>query len=90
MSRGARWCAGGVPRARARSGLDAFGAEGSLLLYVLCIAFRLRAEALLDQNVGGAAFRNGENRLQLLSISGDVAGLWEASVDAGREGSAPC
>ncbi|MGW2564384.1 hypothetical protein ACWCXB_35330 [Streptomyces sp. NPDC001514] len=40
---------------------------------------------MLDQNVGGAAFRTQEEQLQLLSVSGDVGGLWEASVEAGRE-----
>ncbi|MFD7618188.1 hypothetical protein [Streptomyces sp. NPDC059802] len=45
----------------------------------------LTAMGMLDQNVKGAAFRNEEERLQILSVSGDVAGLWEASVEAGRE-----
>lgn len=45
----------------------------------------LTAMGMLDQNLGGSAFRAQEERLQLLSVSDDVAGLWEASVEAGRE-----
>ncbi|MFB7368907.1 hypothetical protein ACFC0D_03555 [Streptomyces sp. NPDC056222] len=45
----------------------------------------LTAMGMLDQNVEGAAFRSEEERLQLLSVSGDVGVLWEASVEAGRE-----
>ncbi|MFF3560206.1 hypothetical protein ACFYXS_09250 [Streptomyces sp. NPDC002574] len=52
---------------------------------VSCGHAALTATGMLDQNVGGGAFRAEEERLQLLSVSGDVAGLWEASVRAGRE-----
>ncbi|MFE6869325.1 hypothetical protein ACFVFS_22575 [Kitasatospora sp. NPDC057692] len=45
----------------------------------------LTAMGMLDQNVGGNAFRSDEQRLQSLSVSGDAAGLWDASVTAGRE-----
>ncbi|MCX4766930.1 hypothetical protein OG562_39380 [Streptomyces sp. NBC_01275] len=52
---------------------------------VSCGHAALTATGMLDQNLGGAAYRAQEERLQLLSVSGDVAGLWEASVEAGRE-----
>ncbi|MEU3795894.1 hypothetical protein AB0F07_39970 [Streptomyces fructofermentans] len=40
---------------------------------------------MLDQNVAGASLLADEQRLQSLSLSGDAAGLWDASVTAGRE-----
>jgi hypothetical protein len=40
---------------------------------------------MLDQNVVGGGFRAQEHGLQSLSVSGDTAGLWEASIEAGRE-----
>ncbi|MFG2715111.1 hypothetical protein ACGFX2_31800 [Streptomyces goshikiensis] len=52
---------------------------------VSCGHVSLTAMGMLDQNVGGAAFLKDEERLQLLSVSADIAGLWEASVEAGRE-----
>ncbi|WP_241540132.1 hypothetical protein [Streptomyces sp. M41(2017)] len=45
----------------------------------------LTAMGMLDQNVAGASFLAEEQRLQSLSLSGDVSGLWDASVMAGRE-----
>ncbi|MFF4448965.1 hypothetical protein [Streptomyces sp. NPDC001502] len=46
----------------------------------------LTAMGLLDQNLaGGAGFRAEEEALQARSLSGDAAGLWEASVASGRE-----
>lgn len=59
--------------------------SGSAEEAVSCGQAALTAMGMLDQNVGGAAFRRGEARSQRLSVSGDVAGLWEASVEAGRE-----
>ncbi|MFI2367592.1 hypothetical protein [Streptomyces sp. NPDC018833] len=52
---------------------------------VSCGHVALTAMGMLDQHVAGAGFRTQEQRLQLLSVSGDAAGLWEASIDAGRE-----
>lgn len=52
---------------------------------VSCGHVALTAMGMLDQNVAGAGFRAQEQRLQFLSVSGDAAGLWEASVEAGRE-----
>ncbi|MGW6981769.1 hypothetical protein ACWGE1_20375 [Streptomyces sp. NPDC054932] len=47
----------------------------------------LTAMGLLDQNLAaGGRFRAQEEALQARSVSGDAAGLWEASVAAGREG----
>lgn len=45
----------------------------------------LTAMGMLDQNVAGAGFRAQEYGLQSVSVSGDVTGLWEASIEAGRE-----
>ncbi|QES53585.1 hypothetical protein DEJ51_04390 [Streptomyces venezuelae] len=46
----------------------------------------LTAVGLLDQSLpGGSVFRAEEEALQKRSLSGDVAGLWEASVASGRE-----
>ncbi|MFD5414940.1 hypothetical protein [Streptomyces nojiriensis] len=46
----------------------------------------LTAMALLDRNLGGrVVFRAEEEALQARSLSGDAAGLWEASVASGRE-----
>ncbi|MGW5638189.1 hypothetical protein [Streptomyces sp. NPDC003832] len=52
---------------------------------VSCGHATLTAMGMLDQNVVGAGFRAQEHRLQSLSVSGDAAGLWEASIEAGRE-----
>ncbi|MFJ6632618.1 hypothetical protein ACIQMR_14680 [Streptomyces sp. NPDC091376] len=57
---------------------------------VSCGHASLTAMGMLDQNAGGTAFRMDEERLQLQSASGEVSGLWEASVTAGRERSAQC
>ncbi|MFJ3831920.1 hypothetical protein ACIPWI_28680 [Streptomyces sp. NPDC090046] len=46
----------------------------------------LTAMGLLDRNVAaGGGFLAQEESLQARSLSGDVAGLWEASVAAGRD-----
>lgn len=45
----------------------------------------LTAMGMLDQNVAGGGFLAEEQRLQLLSLSDDIVGLWETSVSAGRE-----
>lgn len=45
----------------------------------------LTAMGMLDQNVAGAGFRAQEYGLQSVSVSGDATGLWEASIEAGRE-----
>lgn len=46
----------------------------------------LTAMGLLDRGpAGGAVFRAEEEALQARSLSGDAAGLWEASVASGRE-----
>ncbi|MEU6343458.1 hypothetical protein ABZ883_21250 [Streptomyces sp. NPDC046977] len=60
-------------------------AGGSVEDAMSCGHAALTAVGMLDRNVGGGAFRAEEERLQLLSVSGDIAGLWEASVLAGRE-----
>ncbi|MGW3089178.1 hypothetical protein [Streptomyces sp. NPDC001108] len=52
---------------------------------VSCGHAALTAMGMLDQNVFGASFRAQEHGLQSLSASGDAAGLWEASIEAGRE-----
>ncbi|MFF2726962.1 hypothetical protein ACFVS9_03540 [Streptomyces sp. NPDC058008] len=52
---------------------------------VSCGHVALTATGMLDQNVAGAGFLAEERRLQSLSLSGDGAGLWDASVSAGRE-----
>ncbi|MGM0353563.1 hypothetical protein [Streptomyces sp. ECR3] len=52
---------------------------------VSCGHAALTAMGMLDQNVAGAGFQADEQRLQSLSLSGDAAGLWDASVMAGRE-----
>ncbi|MGY4393274.1 hypothetical protein [Streptomyces sp. TE12347] len=51
-----------------------------------CGHVALTAMGLLDGNLaGGAGFRAEERALQARSLSGDAAGLWEASVASGRE-----
>jgi hypothetical protein len=45
----------------------------------------LTAMGMLDQNLAGTGFSAEEQRLQSRSATGDAAGLWEASVTAGRE-----
>ncbi|MFC8227242.1 hypothetical protein [Streptomyces sp. NPDC057287] len=52
---------------------------------VSCGHGALTAMGMLDQNVVGASLLADEQRLQSLSLSGDAAGLWDASVTAGRE-----
>ncbi|WP_229929086.1 hypothetical protein [Kitasatospora xanthocidica] len=52
---------------------------------VSCGHATLTAMGMLDQNATGAPFTAEELRLQSLSVSGTAAGLWEASVAAGRE-----
>jgi hypothetical protein len=52
---------------------------------VSCGHAALTAMGMLDQNLAGASLFAGEQRLQSLSLSGDAAGLWDASVAAGRE-----
>ncbi|MFD9411280.1 hypothetical protein ACFWBN_30245 [Streptomyces sp. NPDC059989] len=52
---------------------------------VSCGHVVLTAMGMLDQNVPGASLLADEQRLQSLSLSGDAAGLWDASVTAGRE-----
>ncbi|MFI6118683.1 hypothetical protein ACIBCU_02265 [Streptomyces sp. NPDC051064] len=52
---------------------------------VSCGHVVLTAMGMLDQNVTGAGLLVEEQRLQSLSSSGDAAGLWDASVTAGRE-----
>ncbi|MFE4304787.1 hypothetical protein ACFRR6_01720 [Streptomyces sp. NPDC056891] len=52
---------------------------------VSCGHATLTAMGMLDQNVPGASLLADEQRLQSLSLSGDAAGLWDASVTAGRE-----
>ncbi|MFD3470138.1 hypothetical protein ACFWWM_27990 [Streptomyces sp. NPDC058682] len=51
-----------------------------------CGHVALTVMGLLDQNLpDGAGFRAEEEALQARSLSGGAAGLWEASVAAGRE-----
>ncbi|MFJ6686822.1 hypothetical protein [Streptomyces werraensis] len=45
----------------------------------------LTAMGMLDRNVAGASLLADEQRLQSLSLSGDISDLWDASVTAGRE-----
>lgn len=52
---------------------------------VSCGHVVLTAMGMLDQNLSGASLLADEQRLQSLSLSGDAAGLWDASVTAGRE-----
>ncbi len=52
---------------------------------VSCGHAALTAMGMLDQNAAGASFAADEQRLQSLSVSDTAAGLWEASVAAGRE-----
>lgn len=52
---------------------------------VACGHAALTAMGMLDQNLAGAGFSAQEQRLQSRSATGDAAGLWEASVTAGRE-----
>ncbi|MEV7558571.1 hypothetical protein [Streptomyces sp. NPDC089795] len=67
-----------------RYALPAHG-SGSVDDAVSCGHVALTAMGMLDQNVPGAGFLAEEQRLQSLSLSGDAAGLWDASVTAGRE-----
>ncbi|WP_340374421.1 hypothetical protein U5640_04080 [Streptomyces sp. SS7] len=59
--------------------------SGSADAAVSCGHAALTAMGLLDRNVAGAGFLAEEQRLQSLSLSSDVSGLWDASVTAGRE-----
>ncbi|MFE5484044.1 hypothetical protein [Streptomyces sp. NPDC056527] len=59
--------------------------SGNVRAAMSCGHAALTAMGMLDQNTGGAVFGDEEKRLQLLSVSGEVAGLWERSVAAGRE-----
>lgn len=59
--------------------------SGSVDDAVSCGHAALTAMGMLDQNVFGAGFLAQEHGLQALSVSGDAAGLWEASIGAGRE-----
>ncbi|GAA3475676.1 hypothetical protein GCM10018966_002020 [Streptomyces yanii] len=52
---------------------------------VSCGHAALTAMGMLDQNVAGAGLLTEEQRLQSLSLNSDAAGLWDASVMAGRE-----
>ncbi len=52
---------------------------------VSCGHAALTALGMLDQNVSGARFLAEEHRLQSLALHGDASGLWDASVEAGRE-----
>lgn len=52
---------------------------------VSCGHVALTAMGMLDQNVAGAGFLAEEHLLQSLALNGDAAGLWDASVTAGRE-----
>lgn len=52
---------------------------------VSCGHVALTAMGMLDQNVAGASLLAEEQRLQSHSLSSDGAGLWDASVTAGRE-----
>lgn len=52
---------------------------------VSCGHVVLTAMGMLDRNVAGAGLLAEEHRLQSLSLSEDVSGLWDASVMAGRE-----
>ncbi|WP_392957593.1 hypothetical protein [Streptomyces sp. LN245] len=52
---------------------------------VSCGHTALTAMGMLDQNVVGASLLSEERRLQSLSLSSGAAGLWDASVTAGRE-----
>lgn len=45
----------------------------------------LTAMGMLDQNVAGASLLAEEQRLQSLALSGDISGLRDASITAGRE-----
>ncbi|MFJ8988790.1 hypothetical protein ACIRQH_00110 [Streptomyces sp. NPDC102279] len=67
-----------------RYGLLAHG-SGNADEAVSCGHTALTAMGMLDQNVAGASFLADEQRLQSLSLSNDAAGLWDASVMAGRE-----
>ncbi|MFD7935368.1 hypothetical protein ACFV4T_12715 [Streptomyces sp. NPDC059755] len=52
---------------------------------VSCGHAALTAMGMLDRNVVGASLLADEQRLQSLSVSGDISGLWDACVTAGRE-----
>ena len=67
-----------------RYALPAHG-SGSADDAVSCGHAALTAMGMLDRNVAGAGLLAEEQRLQSLSLSGDAAGLWDASVTAGRE-----
>ncbi|MFD6115810.1 hypothetical protein ACFWG0_37805 [Streptomyces yangpuensis] len=67
-----------------RYAMSAHG-PGSPDAAVSCGHVALTAMGMLDENVAGASFLAEEHRLQSLSLSGDVSGLWGASVTAGRE-----
>ncbi|WP_020140985.1 hypothetical protein [Streptomyces sp. 351MFTsu5.1] len=67
-----------------RYALSAHG-SGSAADAVSCGHAALTAMGMLDQNMAGAEFLAEEQRLQSLSLSGDVSGLWDASVASGRE-----
>ncbi|MFF5393462.1 hypothetical protein ACFY5H_35095 [Streptomyces sp. NPDC013012] len=60
-------------------------ASGSTDHAVSCGHAALTAIGMLDQNIAGAAFTAEERRLQSVSASGNAAGVWDASVRAGRE-----
>ncbi|MFE0462777.1 hypothetical protein ACFW1A_26335 [Kitasatospora sp. NPDC058965] len=60
-------------------------ASGSADHAVSCGHAALTAMGMLDQNIAGAAFKADEQRLQTLPASGNAAGLWDASMAAGRE-----
>ncbi|RAJ32847.1 hypothetical protein K353_05845 [Kitasatospora sp. SolWspMP-SS2h] len=59
--------------------------SGSADHAVSCGHAALTAMGMLDQNIAGAAFQADEQRLQTLSASGNAAGIWDASMAAGRE-----
>ncbi|MFE7131895.1 hypothetical protein ACFVIM_13625 [Streptomyces sp. NPDC057638] len=59
--------------------------SGSARDAVSCGHAVLVAMEMLDQSLGSELFGQGEYRLQRLSVSGDIAGLWEASVAVGQE-----
>ncbi|MER5639834.1 hypothetical protein ABT095_23120 [Kitasatospora sp. NPDC002227] len=60
-------------------------ASGSADHAVSCGHASLAATGMLDRSTAGAVFRAEEQRLQSLSVSDNAAGVWDASVSAGRE-----
>ncbi|WP_330177522.1 hypothetical protein OG875_30840 [Streptomyces sp. NBC_01498] len=52
---------------------------------VSCGHAALTATGTLDQNVVDAGFRSQEYGLRSMPVSGDAAGVWEASTETGRE-----